>query len=189
MSNLSVGTRIRLTNDSIGSTGQLGTIQENDHSGVPYFIHMDDGHRSWACVEDVEALPTPAEFFRAHRHLRDRKIEMIKEYRSTFGVGLKEAKDAVEEHLARPVSPFNIFARLAAQNTVRKHWFICVLDSGNRPEPATSPRLYVSAEQASEVARIMAERNRGQKFVVYEATDVVEAAPPVVTPPAISVKL
>ena len=149
---------------------------------------LDDCKSRWN-IDPVNLLlvapgPKPItsdEFFRIHDHLRDRKIEMIKEYRSTFGTGLKEAKDAVEAHLARSsYNPVEAFVK-AARQTVSKHWFICVLDTKGQPLPASEPRLYSSAEQARRVAREMAEKNRAQKFVVYAATDVI-VAPPVTLP-------
>lgn len=87
------------------------------------------------------------------------------------------------------------FEKRAASNHVEpanetpiatKHWFICVLDEDGDPAPAETPRLYKSAEQARAVATTMAEKNPGERFVVYEATDVVMFEPPV---PAAPVKV
>jgi hypothetical protein len=185
MSNLSVGTRVRLTGDNIGTKGQLGTIEENDHSGVPYYVRLDgDGDRYWLCAHDVEAVPTPSEFFyRNHELAHTRLIECIKEYRSTFGVGLKEAKDAVEAYREQTVAPKPALAPF------KKTWVITVLGRSDELQFATRPRTYTSAEQARTVARSMAERNRGERFVVFEATDVMTAPAPVVQPPVEAFKL
>lgn len=70
-----------------------------------------------------------------------------------------------------------------------KHWLIAVLDKNTHmPLPAAKPRTYSSAEQARRVAYEMAEKNRGESFVVYEATDVT-VAPHVVLPATQSHKL
>jgi hypothetical protein len=180
MSNLTEGQRVRLTNDAFGVKGQFVTIEENDHSSVPYFIRLDNGARHWVCEDDVEAV-TPEEFFASHAHLRYRKIEMVKEYRAHFGVGLIEAKRAVESHLDGPSLADILASAPKPRAPAQKHWIIAVLNSNGHPAPAVEPRVFTSASQACGVARIMAEKNRTERFVVYEATDVV-VAPPVTLP-------
>jgi hypothetical protein len=59
-----------------------------------------------------------------------------------------------------------------APGTARKAWLIAVLD-GDQPLPASRPKLYESEKQAHAVAKSMAERHRGQTFVVFEATGFV----------------
>lgn len=99
-------------------------------------------------------------------------IDAIKHYRQKTGADLLESKRTVEEF--RSAAP--------ARASVAKHWFIAVLDKGdNQPRPNSPPRCYTSAEQARAVAYSMAEKNRSETFVVYEATDVV-LAPPVTLP-------
>lgn len=140
----------------------------------------------------------------ANKHLG--LIDQIKAYRSATGAGLKESKEAVEafrdaqapdpvqviidDPFAPHRSPFyNPFKRTPMTRKPSKHWFICVLDKVTQaPQPASTPRLYTSAEQARKVAREMAEKNRGESFVVYEGTDVI-VAPPVSLPETLTEKL
>lgn len=53
--------------------------------------------------------------------------------------------------------------------TPSKFFIITVLDAKGAPKPATAPKTYKTAEQARAVAREMAEKHRGEVFVVLEA--------------------
>lgn len=56
------------------------------------------------------------------------------------------------------------------QARTSKTWIISVIDADGTLAPAKVPTQYTSEKQAHAVAKSMAERHRGNTFVVFEAT-------------------
>jgi hypothetical protein len=53
-----------------------------------------------------------------------------------------------------------------------KMWIVAILDSEGKPRPNNKARVYTSSLQARRVSREMAERHKGEIFVVFEAVGV-----------------
>lgn len=204
MNNFNIGDLVTLRAGEAGASAEMvrdlkTPLKVVRHCGTILTVQGSCGHLAEAFANRFVPLNIEA-VLKANAHLG--LIEQIKGFRAATGAGLKESKDAVEAFRAPRQTLGDILKQgqeirqspTTNRTTVRvrqqvKHWIIAVLDKKtDMPLPATNPRTYGSAEQARRVAYEMAEKNRSETFVVYEATDVV-VAPPVTLPETQHVKL
>lgn len=105
-----------------------------DRDSLPLRHNTSSDSVDWAAVQDE----------RVAQHLPNRKIEAIKAYREITGVGLKEAKDAVEYAIANPHKVgkgFNALAASMSDAGIRD-----LLDAGKFEEAVDAYRTFTGVD-------------------------------------------
>jgi hypothetical protein len=137
-----VGDRVRVIDGYGPPKGTLGTVYETELLDVV----LDD----WFAGHDGEAYDGSTN----HWYFTESRLEKVEEPASEPSV-MDDLGGDFEGDFRTPGTC--------------KMWIVAVLDSAGNPRPNNKARTYTSAEQARRVSREMAERHKGEIFVVFEA--------------------